>query len=153
MKRKLIMGLSLFFVAALISGFGFLGQGNEEAAVMPNIVLIYLDDMGYGDLSITGATGYQTPNLDRMANEGVFFTHFYSPQAVCTASRAGLLTGSYPNRLGLAGALSHTSKVGIADQEETIAEVLKKKGYATAIYGKWHLGFQEQFLPTRHGFD
>lgn len=147
------MGLSLFFVAALISGFGFLGQGNEEAAVMPNVVLIYLDDMGYGDLSITGATGYHTPNLDRMANEGALFTHFYSPQAVCTASRAGLLTGSYPNRIGLAGALSHSSKVGISDDEETIAEVLKKKGYATAIYGKWHLGFQPKFLPTRHGFD
>ena len=142
MRRKLLMGLSLFFVAALISGFGFLGQGNEKVRKMPNIILIYLDDMGYGDLSITGATGYHTPNLDRMANEGALFTHFYSPQAVCTAYRAGLLTGSYPNRIGLAGALSHASKVGIADEEETIAEVLKKKGYATAIYGKWHLGFQ-----------
>ena len=124
-------------------------QKNE----LPNIILIYLDDMGYGDLSITGATGYRTPNLDKMANNGMFFTHFYSPQAVCSASRAGLLTGCYPNRIGFAGALSHRSTTGISDEEETIAEVLKKKGYATAIFGKWHLGFQEQFLPLNHGFD
>src|SRR5690606_40566231 len=92
-------------------------------------------------------------NLDSMAQEGLIFTHFYSPQAVCSASRAGLLTGTYPNRLGLAGALIHASKVGISDQEETMAEMLKKKGYATAIYGKWHLVFQPHFLPTRHGYD
>lgn len=125
----------------------------KKAPDTPNIVLIYLDDMGYGDLSLTGAVGYITPNLDQMAKEGMLFTHFYSPQAVCTASRAGLLTGCYPNRIGLAGALSHTSKVGISADEETIAEVLKKKGYATGIFGKWHLGYQEQFLPTNHGFD
>src|SRR5690554_2992943 len=152
MERKFNILSLLSLGAVLASSFILSGQGKDNNPP-PNIVLIYLDDMGYGDLSITGATGYHTPNLDRMASEGVFFTHFYSPQAVCTASRAGLLTGTYPNRLGLAGALSHTSKVGISDQEETIAEVLKKKGYATAIYGKWHLGFQEQFLPTRHGFD
>lgn len=137
----------------LISVFVFSKSVNGQAANPPNIILIYLDDMGYGDLTMTGATGYRTPNLDKMAGEGMFFTHFYSPQAVCTASRAGLLTGSYPNRVGLSGALSHASKVGISDEEETIAEVLKKRGYATAVYGKWHLGFQDQFLPTRHGFD
>lgn len=126
---------------------------NAENDKLPNIILIYLDDMGYGDLSLTGATGYSTPNIDRMAREGMLFTHFYSPQAVCTASRAGMLTGTYPNRIGLAGALSHASKVGISAEEETIAEVLKNKGYATAVYGKWHLGFQDRFLPTRHGFD
>src|SRR5690554_5964667 len=109
--------------------------------------------MGYGDLSLTGATGYKTPHIDRMANEGLFFTHYYSPQAVSSASRAGLLTGCYPNRVGFAGALGPTSEVGISDNEETIAEVLKKKGYATAAYGKWHLGVQLQFLPTNHGFD
>lgn len=119
----------------------------------PNVVLIYLDDMGYGDLSLTGATGYKTPNLDRMAHKGMLFTHYYSPQAVCTASRAGLLTGCYPNRIGMSGALSHASRVGISPDEETIAEVLKKQGYATAVFGKWHLGVQEQFLPTNHGFD
>jgi arylsulfatase A-like enzyme len=118
-----------------------------------NFIIIYLDDMGYGDLSKTGAIGYQTPNIDKMAAQGLFFTHYYAPQAVCTASRAGLLTGCYPNRIGLAGALGPASAVGISDEEETIVEVLRAKGYATAIFGKWHLGVQEQFLPTRHGFD
>ncbi len=128
-------------------------QPETKTGTSPNIILIYLDDMGYGDLSITGAAGYQTPNLDEMAGSGMFFTHFYSPQAVCSASRAGLITGCYPNRVGITGALSHNSKTGISDKEETLAEVLKKKGYATAIFGKWHLGFQQQFLPVHHGFD
>lgn len=88
-----------------------------------------------------------------MANEGIFFTHYYSPQAVSSASRAGLLTGCYPNRIGFAGALGPSSEVGISAKEETIAELLKKKGYATAAYGKWHLGEQTQFFPTNHGFD
>lgn len=154
--RQLLKVLAVSFLLILNYSFSPLEKvmlSSQFADTPPNIVLIYLDDMGFGDLGITGATGYQSPNLDQMAKEGVFFTHFYSPQAVCSASRAGVLTGSYPNRLGISGALSHTSKVGLADAEETIAEVLKKKGYATAIYGKWHLGFQPQFLPTRHGFD
>ena len=128
-------------------------NNRSQPRELPNIVLIYLDDMGYGDLSLTGASGYKTPNIDRMATRGMFFTRFYSPQAVCTASRAGLLTGCYPNRIGMSGALSHSSTVGLAADEETIAEVLKKQGYATAIFGKWHLGVQEPFLPTNHGFD
>lgn len=148
----LIRFLSIFTVI-LASDIVFSNVAHSQTDKPPNIVLVYLDDMGYGDLSVTGASGYSTPNLDKMARDGILFTHFYSPQAVCTASRAGILTGSYPNRIGLAGALSHASKVGISDEEETIAEVLKTKGYATAIYGKWHLGFQDQFLPTRHGFD
>ncbi len=118
-----------------------------------NFVIIYLDDMGFGDISLTGAIGYETPHLDQMAANGLYFSRYYSPQAVCSASRAGLLTGCYPNRIGFAGALSHGSKYGISAEEETIAEVLKQKGYKTAIFGKWHLGCQEQFLPTRHGFD
>ena len=99
------------------------------------------------------ATGYKTPNLDKMAREGVFFSHFYSPQAVCSASRIGLLTGCYPNRVGFRGALDHSAKYGINPEEETIAEVLKKRNYATAAYGKWHLGHVPEFLPLRHGFD
>jgi len=138
--------------AIILSSICFFHSAQAQER-LPNIILIYLDDMGYGDLSLTGATGYTTPNLDQMAKEGIFLTHFYSPQAVCSASRAGLLTGTYPNRIGITGALSHSSKIGISDQEETIPEMLKKKGYATAMYGKWHLGFQEKFLPTRHGFD
>lgn len=128
-------------------------QVSQSRQGRPNVILIYLDDMGYGDLSLTGALGYKTPNIDNMAHKGMFFTHFYSPQAVCTASRAGLLTGCYPNRVGLSGALSHTSSVGLSADEETIAEMLKKRGYSTAAFGKWHLGFQRKFLPTHHGFD
>ena len=78
-------------------------NNRSQPRELPNIVLIYLDDMGYGDLSLTGASGYKTPNIDRMATRGMFFTRFYSPQAVCTASRAGLLTGCYPNRIGMSG--------------------------------------------------
>lgn len=119
----------------------------------PNVIVIFLDDMGYGDLSCTGARGYKTPNLDRMANNGIRFTNFYIAQAVSGASRAGLLTGCYPNRIGIAGAPGPNSPIGINDSEETIAEVLKKRGYKTAIYGKWHLGDNEKFLPLNHGFD
>ncbi|HEU5118604.1 MAG TPA: sulfatase-like hydrolase/transferase, partial [Isosphaeraceae bacterium] len=119
----------------------------------PNVVIIFCDDAGYADIGPFGAEGYQTPNLDRMAREGRVFTDFYSAQAVCSASRAGLLTGCYPNRIGIRGALGPNSKVGINSDETTLAEVMKSRGYATAIFGKWHLGDAPQFLPTRHGFD
>jgi arylsulfatase len=118
-----------------------------------NFIIIFMDDMGYGDLGCNGAIGYETPNIDKMATEGMRFTRFYSAQAVSGASRAGLLTGCYPNRISMHGAPSHVTKTGIHDEEETIAEVLKKKGYATAAYGKWHLGHHKQFLPIHHGFD
>ena len=119
----------------------------------PNIVIIFTDDQGYGDVGCFGATGFETPNLDKMASQGMKFTNFYSAQPVCSASRAGLLTGCYPNRLGISGALFPHHEVGINDDETTIAEMLKEKGYATAIFGKWHLGHHEQFLPLQHGFD
>ena len=124
-----------------------------QAQKAPNVIIVLLDDMGYGDLSVTGASGYKTPNLDRMCAEGMRFKHYYSPQAVSSASRAGILTGCYPNRIGFAGALGPGSKVGIADSEETIAEILKKKGYVCGAFGKWHLGDHTQFLPIHHGFD
>jgi len=111
-----------------------------QAREAPNVIIILLDDMGYGDLSVTGATGYKTPNLDRMCVEGMRFTNYYCPQAVSSASRAGILTGCYPNRIGFSGALEPNATIGIADSEETIAEVLKKKGYACSAIGKWHLG-------------
>jgi arylsulfatase A-like enzyme len=119
----------------------------------PNIILIYIDDMGYGDIGITGANAYQTPNFNQLQKEGVFFTQFYSPQAVCTASRAGLLTGTYPNRIGFAGALDHMAKTGLNPEEETIPELLKTRAYVTAAFGKWHLGHLPEFLPRKHGFD
>jgi len=123
----------------------------------PNFIIVYADDMGYADIrpfsTRTGAARPQTPNLDRMATEGVRLTNFYVAQAVCSASRIALLTGSYSNRVGIQGALNHTATIGINANEVTIAEMLKPKGYATAIYGKWHLGHEKPFLPTRNGFD
>ncbi len=125
----------------------------EEKPRPPNIVIIYADDLGYGDLGCYGNRTIRTPNLDRMAKEGVRFTDFYVAQAVCSASRTALLTGCYPNRVGILGALNPSSRIGISARETTLAEMLKAHGYATAIYGKWHLGHHPQFLPTRHGFD
>ncbi len=119
----------------------------------PNIVVIFMDDMGYADIGPFGAKAYRTPNLDRLAKEGRIFTDFYVPQAVCSASRASLMTGCYNVRVGILGALGPKSKVGISSSERTLAEVCKQKGYATAIYGKWHLGDDRQFLPLQHGFD
>jgi arylsulfatase len=119
----------------------------------PNIVLLFADDMGYGDLGCYGATGYDTPNLDRLAGEGARFTNFYSVQAVCSASRAGLLTGCYPNRIGISGALMPWATNGLDSNVTTIAEMLRTRGYATAIFGKWHLGHLPQFLPLKHGFE
>ncbi|MBW6537378.1 MAG: sulfatase [Mariniphaga sp.] len=149
------MKLKVYTIVLFIAvAFLFQACTEVEKTEKPvNFVIIYFDDMGYGDLTLTGALDYETPHLDQMAAQGLFFTRHYSPQAVCSASRAGLLTGCYPNRVGFSGALSHASKTGISADEETLAEVLKKKGYATAIYGKWHLGVQDKFLPTRHGFD
>ena len=140
----------LKFIALAVSGMfsAFL-----HAQKTPNVIIILLDDMGYGDLSVTGASGYKTPNIDRLCAEGMRFTHYYCPQAVSSASRAGLLTGCYPNRIGFFGALGPGAKIGIAATEQTIADVLKQKGYACGAVGKWHLGHHPVFLPTRHGFD
>ncbi|MFB2118137.1 sulfatase [Parapedobacter sp. 2B3] len=119
----------------------------------PNVVIIFTDDQGYQDVGVFGSPDIQTPNLDRMAAEGVQFTNFHAAQAVCSASRAALLTGCYPNRLGIHGALDHTAKHGLHPDEMTIAEMLKPLGYHTAAIGKWHLGHHTPFLPTRQGFD
>ena len=119
----------------------------------PNIVVIFIDDMGYADIGPFGAKGYATPHLDRMAREGRKFTDFYVTQAVCSASRAGLLTGCYNVRVGILGALGPKARHGINANEVTLAEICKQKGYATACYGKWHLGHHKKFLPMQHGFD
>lgn len=118
-----------------------------------NIIVVFIDDMGYGDLGCYGATGYKTPNIDRMAAQGVRFTNFVAAQAVCSASRAGIMTGCYPNRVGISGALMPDSKIGLNPEEETMAEVLKKQQYKTAAIGKWHLGCLKEFLPLQQGFD
>lgn len=125
----------------------------KKSVTPPNVILFFLDDMGYGDLSVTGALGYSTPNIDRLAMEGSRFTNFMTAQAVCTASRASLLTGCYPNRIGISGALGPKSMTGLNPEEETLAELLKEKGYSTGIFGKWHLGSQKAFLPLQQGFD
>ena len=117
------------------------------------MVLVFCDDLGYADVGCYGAKGYSTPNIDRLAAEGVRFTDFYVAQAVCSASRAALLTGRYPNRVGILGALGPAAKNGIRPEELTLAEVFKSRGYATAIYGKWHLGDHDPHLPTDNGFD
>lgn len=120
----------------------------------PNIVLILADDLGYGDLGVYGATTIRTPNLDRMAAEGLRFTNYYAPASVCTPTRAALMTGCYPMRVGLGyRVLFPYSTTGLHPDEITVAEVLKEAGYATACVGKWHLGCQPKFLPTRQGFD
>ncbi len=121
---------------------------------LPNIVLIYADDMGYGDLATYGALNYKTPNLDKLASEGMRFTNFCVAQAVCSASRASILTGCYANRVGIGGALNPHADIGLNPEEETIAELVKRAGdYQCAMYGKWHLGHEKQFLPTNQGFD
>lgn len=120
---------------------------------LPNIILFFADDLGYADLGCFGSKTNPTPNLDRLAASGNRFTSFYSAQAVCSASRAGLLTGCYPNRIGIHGALGPNSKNGISSDEQTIGEMLKTRGYTTAVIGKWHLGHQEMFHPNNHGFD
>jgi arylsulfatase A-like enzyme len=119
----------------------------------PNIVIIFTDDQGYADVGVFGAKGFKTPNLDRLAGEGAIFRNFHVAQAVCSASRCALLTGCYPNRLGINGALSPNSAVGLSATEMTLPELVKQRGYATAIFGKWHLGNAPEFMPTRHGFD
>lgn len=125
----------------------------HAATHLPNVVIIFMDDLGYADIGAFGAKGFKTPHLDRLAKEGCKFTNFHVAQPVCSASRAALLTGCYPNRIGIHGALGPLVKHGIHDNEITLAELLKQKGYATGMAGKWHLGRPTQFLPVHHGFD
>ena len=119
----------------------------------PNVVIVFADDLGYGDPGCYGGTAAATPAIDSLARDGIRFTDFHVAQAVCSASRAALLTGCYPNRIGIAGALSPSARHGLAAEETTLAELLRARGYRTACVGKWHLGHHPPFLPTRHGFD
>lgn len=119
---------------------------------LPNIVLMYADDLGYGDLGCYGSP-LRTPHLDRMAAEGMRFTHFYSGNPVCSPSRAALLTGRYPTRVGVPRVLGPKDVTGLPASETTLAQLLKKRGYRTMCIGKWHLGHLPQYLPTNRGFD
>lgn len=132
---------------------GICQDNNTTSNSSPNIILIFTDDQGYNDVGVFGAEDISTPNLDQMANDGAKLTNFYAAQAVCSASRAAILTGSYPNRIGIHNALMPNSRKGLNPKEITLAEILKNKGYATAIFGKWHLGDAAEFMPTKHGFD
>jgi arylsulfatase A-like enzyme len=119
----------------------------------PNIVIIYCDDLGYGDLGCFGATDIRTPNIDAIAEQGIKFNEFYSASPICSPSRAGLMTGRLPQRMGVHGVFFPESYTGMPVEEITMADVLKKHGYTTGIVGKWHLGHMHQFLPLQRGFD
>jgi len=134
------------------------GTAASASRGKPSFVLIFIDDMGYGDIGPFGSEINQTPNLDRMAEEGMKLTSFYVAAPVCTPSRAALMTGCYPKRVGLARGSGHAVLFpgdyhGLHPDEITVAEVLKDAGYATGCFGKWHLGDQPQFLPGNQGFD
>ncbi|RIK84714.1 MAG: arylsulfatase [Planctomycetota bacterium] len=141
--------------AAWLAVWWFAAAGFAAAAppTRPNVVIILCDDLGYADIGPFGATAYRTPNLDRMAAEGRKFTDFHSATAVCSASRVALLTGCYPERVGVLGALRPRSRHGLSAEELTLAELCRQHGYATGIVGKWHLGDFKRFLPLQHGFD
>ena len=119
----------------------------------PNIILINCDDLGYGDIGCFGSKINATPYIDQMADEGLKLTDFYMASPVCSPSRAAMLTGSYPQRVGIPNVLRPVSEIGLDPKEETISSMLKKGGYSTKLIGKWHLGDQQEFLPSKHGFD
>lgn len=142
--KYLIFSLCLVFTLASFA---------QRPVSKPNIIIINIDDMGYGDTEPYGMTGIATPNFNKMAQQGMRLTHFNVAQAVCSPSRAALLTGTYPNRLGLHHALTPWSDIALNPTEETIASLLKQNGYTTAMVGKWHLGAKPPYLPTHFGFD
>ena len=128
-------------------------RAQDKESKQPNIIIIFTDDQGYQDLGVFGSTKINTPNIDQMAKDGMRFTNFYSAASICTPSRAALLTGCYPERVGNLPVLFPNDNKGLNPEETTIANMLKSKGYATACIGKWHLGHLKEFLPTNHGFD
>ena len=143
-QRSLLLALAALGAASVLHA--------SERALKPNIVLLFIDDMGYGDIGPFGSTKNRTPNLDRMASEGMQLTSFYAAP-VCSVSRAQVITGCYGQRVSLPGVLGPGGRSGLNADEHTVAELLQQQGYATMCIGKWHLGDQPEFLPTRHGFD
>jgi arylsulfatase A len=144
--KKILLIAALFATAANVS-FA------QKKTGKPNIVVILADDLGYGDIGTFGATDIRTPNIDNLAKNGLKLTSFYSSSPVCSPTRAALITGRYPRRLGIDHVFFPESFTGIPTEEVTIAEALKGNGYKTAIFGKWHLGHHRQFLPLQNGFD
>lgn len=143
-----------FLILLVVVSFSCREKASEEPnSSTPNIVFIFTDDLGYGDIGCFGATDIKTPHIDRIANEGIKFTSFLSASPVCSPSRAGLLTGRMPQRMGINAVFFPESFTGMDPGEITFAEILKEKGYRTAALGKWHLGHMERFLPLNQGFD
>lgn len=152
-RRVFLKAMGLAAVSAPIAGCADSLNSSTHKKKRPNIILIFVDDMGYGDIGCYGHPTISTANIARMAAEGMKFTQFHVASSVCTPSRAGLLTGRLPIRSGLTRVLIPQSPGGIPDEETTIAELLKDAGYATACIGKWHLGSKAEYLPLNHGFD
>ncbi|MFZ9690507.1 MAG: sulfatase-like hydrolase/transferase [Phycisphaerales bacterium] len=149
MLQQITVGVALLH--ALVDPVADSQEGERPTA--PNIVIVFADDLGYGDLSCYGGDLVETPRLDALAREGLRATDFSVTQPVCSASRAALLSGRYPHRIGITGALGPRSPRGMPEEVLTLAELCRGQGYATALFGKWHLGDHEPFLPTHHGFD
>jgi arylsulfatase A len=150
-RRQFCKALGLGLAGLGLAGCASLDQ--RRASDRPNFIIIFCDDMGYADIGPFGAKGYSTPNLDRMAAEGMVFADFHVGRSVCSPSRAAIMTGCYPNRVGVPGNFHPGSEDGMNLDAVTLAQLVKQKGYATAVYGKWHLGHLPQYLPTRRGFD
>ena len=144
---KFIVGIIIAFLNCNLSLFA------QEKQPKPNVIIFFTDDQGYQDVGVFGSPLIKTPNLDKMASEGIKFTDFYAASSVCSPSRAALLTGSYPPRVGVPDVFWPNLPGGLSNKEMTIADMLKTEGYATACIGKWHLGDEEQYLPTSQGFD
>ena len=153
LQSNLIAGLTLLGLAACTSISNAETQLTEADLTKPNIIVILADDLGWGDVSINGASMIKTPHIDRIGNEGVRLTSFYAGANVCTPSRAALLTGRYPIRSGMQHVIMPHSQDGLPQSEITVPELLKEAGYATGMVGKWHLGHSDEYWPTAHGFE
>ena len=153
MQRQYVFWLVVVLLIQACTGPQQSPATADKQTRKPNIVIIFTDDQGYADVQSFGGIQLVTPNLDRMAAEGVKLTNFYVAQPVCSASRAALLTGSYPNRVGVSGAFMPESGKGLNLAETTLAELLQQAGYVTGHVGKWHLGDDPTFMPNRQGFD
>ena len=140
-------------VASIVAVLAVAANAQAGSDRPPNIVIILADDLGWGDISVNGATLISTPNIDRLAAEGIQLSAFYAGSNVCTPSRAALLTGRYPIRSGMQHVVMAHSDYGLPQSEITLARLLKDAGYATGMVGKWHLGHRDEYWPTAHGFE